>query len=64
MDMPHLCTFAEMEKLFLKKLSLVNFKNCAHAEMHFSPRFNLFAGNNGEGKTNLDNTLSLFILSR
>lgn len=42
-----------MEKLFLKKLSLVNFKNCAHAEINFCQRFNCIAGSNGEGKTNL-----------
>lgn len=42
-----------MEKLFLYKISLVSFKNYAHAEIIFSDRFNCIAGNNGEGKTNL-----------
>ena len=42
-----------MEKLFLHKLSLVSFKNYAHAEIVFSERFNCITGNNGEGKTNL-----------
>ncbi|MBI3502876.1 MAG: DNA replication/repair protein RecF [Bacteroidetes bacterium] len=39
--------------MVLHKLSLVSFKNYAHAELNFSPRFNCIAGNNGEGKTNL-----------
>ena len=42
-----------MDKLFLHKLSLVSFKNYAHAEVSFSPRFNCIVGINGEGKTNL-----------
>jgi len=42
-----------MEQLSLHKLSLVSFKNYAHAEIIFSDRFNCIAGNNGEGKTNL-----------
>src|ERR1035437_1178938 len=42
-----------MEQLSLHKLSLVSFKNYAHAEVTFSPRFNCITGNNGEGKTNL-----------
>lgn len=42
-----------MEQLSLCKLSLVNFKNYAHADVSFSQRFNCITGNNGEGKTNL-----------
>lgn len=42
-----------MEQLSLHKLSLVSFKNYAHAEVVFSPRFNCITGDNGEGKTNL-----------
>lgn len=42
-----------MERLFLHKLSLVSFKNYAHADVIFSERFNCITGNNGEGKTNL-----------
>ncbi|MBI4929210.1 MAG: DNA replication/repair protein RecF [Bacteroidetes bacterium] len=37
----------------LHKLSLVSFKNYAHADVIFSERFNCIVGNNGEGKTNL-----------
>lgn len=39
--------------MHLKHLSLINFKNYPEAELSFSPRFNCFTGNNGEGKTNL-----------
>jgi DNA replication and repair protein RecF len=39
--------------MYLKNLSLVNFKNYAEAELQFSPRLNCFIGNNGSGKTNL-----------
>ena len=42
-----------MDNLILHKLSLVSFKNYAHAEVTFSPRFNCIVGANGEGKTNL-----------
>ena len=49
----YLCNFVKMEHLILHKLSLVSFKNYAHAEVVFSGRFNCIAGNNGEGKTNL-----------
>lgn len=39
--------------MFLKQLSLVNFKNYADFEAHFSEKINCFVGNNGMGKTNL-----------
>jgi len=39
--------------MFLKKLSLVNFKNMAQADLEFSERLNFFVGRNGSGKTNL-----------
>lgn len=39
--------------MYLKKLSLTNFKNYVHAEMEFSPRINCIVGNNGVGKTNI-----------
>ncbi len=37
----------------LQKLSVVNFKNYANAELSFSSKINCFVGNNGVGKTNL-----------
>jgi DNA replication and repair protein RecF len=39
--------------MYLKTISLVNFKNYAGAELDFCPGVNCFTGINGEGKTNL-----------
>lgn len=39
--------------MFLKQLSLINFKNHSEFEAKFSQKINCFVGNNGMGKTNL-----------
>lgn len=39
--------------MYLKQLSVINFKNYAGAELHFSAGVNAFTGNNGAGKTNM-----------
>ncbi len=39
--------------MYLKQLSLVNFKNYPEFEASFSKKVNCFVGNNGVGKTNL-----------
>src|SRR5471030_3018330 len=39
--------------MYLKQLSVINFKNYAEAELSFSEGVNAFMGNNGAGKTNL-----------
>ncbi len=39
--------------MYLKQLSLINFKNYAEFEAQFSQKINCFVGNNGMGKTNL-----------
>ncbi len=39
--------------MYLKKLSLVNFKNYGEVELDFTSRINCFVGPNGVGKTNL-----------
>ena len=39
--------------MILKKISVLNYKNIAQAELTFSPKMNCFIGRNGEGKTNL-----------
>jgi DNA replication and repair protein RecF len=39
--------------MFLKQLSLINFKNYHEFEAEFSEKINCFVGNNGVGKTNL-----------
>ena len=39
--------------MFLKDLTLTNFKNYTAAELKFSDKINCFVGNNGVGKTNI-----------
>lgn len=39
--------------MYLKKLSILNFKNYPEAEIEFSTQVNCLTGNNGEGKTNI-----------
>lgn len=39
--------------MYLKSLSVINFKNWAEAQFQFSPKINCFVGNNGSGKTNV-----------
>jgi DNA replication and repair protein RecF len=39
--------------MYLKQLSLVNYKNISQAEISFSPKINCFIGKNGAGKTNI-----------
>jgi DNA replication and repair protein RecF len=39
--------------MFIRELSLLNFKNFEHAEFKFTDGLNCFIGNNGAGKTNL-----------
>ena len=39
--------------MYLKQLSVINFKNYAEAELTLSQGVNAFLGNNGAGKTNL-----------
>lgn len=39
--------------MWLKNITLLNFKNYAAAELNFAKTVNVFVGNNGAGKTNL-----------
>jgi len=39
--------------MYLKKLSVLNFKNYPETELQFSSHINCITGNNGEGKTNV-----------
>lgn len=39
--------------MILKKISILNYKNIAQAELSFSSKLNCFVGHNGEGKTNV-----------
>ena len=38
--------------MFLKKISIINYKNIREATLELSPRLNCLIGNNGQGKTN------------
>jgi DNA replication and repair protein RecF len=42
-----------MIEMYLRTLSVVNFKNIREAVIDFSPKLNTFIGDNGAGKTNL-----------
>lgn len=39
--------------MILNRLSLINYKNIAGADLEFSPKINCLIGRNGEGKTNV-----------
>lgn len=39
--------------MILKRISILNYKNIAEAELELSTKMNCFVGNNGQGKTNL-----------
>jgi DNA replication and repair protein RecF len=43
--------------MFLKKLSLINYKNLPELEVEFCSGINCFIGQNGVGKTNLLDTV-------
>ena len=43
----------ESQRMILKKISVLNYKNIAQADLTFSPKMNCFIGRNGEGKTNM-----------
>ena len=49
------CLWKQNDKpdMILSRLSIVNFKNIAQADLQFSPNINCFLGNNGMGKSNL-----------
>ena len=39
--------------MYIRKLSVLNFKSIRQLELEFAPKINCFVGNNGQGKTNL-----------
>lgn len=39
--------------MYIRELSVVNYKNLIQADLYFSPKLNCFIGKNGVGKTNL-----------
>ncbi|MEG1665286.1 MAG: DNA replication/repair protein RecF [Mucinivorans sp.] len=50
--------------MYLKTLSIVNFKNCEQAELSFCPSINAFVGLNGSGKTNLLDAIYFLSLTK
>jgi DNA replication and repair protein RecF len=51
-------------QMYLKKLSLTNFKNYELNELEFSPKINCFVGNNGVGKTNILDAIHYLSLTK
>ena len=50
--------------MWLKNITLLNFKNYADADVRFSKTVNAFVGNNGGGKTNLLDAIHYLCLSK
>jgi DNA replication and repair protein RecF len=50
--------------MILKHLSILNYKNISEAELDFSPGLNCIIGNNGEGKTNLLDSIRFLSLCK
>ncbi|MDE5551297.1 MAG: DNA replication and repair protein RecF, partial [Bacteroidaceae bacterium] len=50
--------------MILKKLTLLNYRNIATAELAFSPKINCFVGHNGEGKTNVIDAIHFLSLTK
>jgi DNA replication and repair protein RecF len=50
--------------MYLRKLSLTNFKNYDNAELEFSPKINCIVGNNGVGKTNILDAIHYLSLTK
>ncbi len=49
---------------YIKSLALYNFRNYHQQKVEFSPKINLFVGQNGQGKTNCLEAIALFIAGR
>ena len=50
--------------MYLKNLTLTNFKNYEQTDLEFSPRINCFVGNNGVGKTNILDAIHYLSLTK
>ena len=48
----------------IERLKLVNFRNYSNLEINLSPIINLFIGDNGEGKTNILESIYLLSLTK
>lgn len=54
----------DLSVMYLKRLSLTNFKNYELAELEFSSKINCFTGNNGVGKTNILDAIHYLSLTK
>ena len=50
--------------MILKRLTILNYRNIATAELEFSPKVNCFVGQNGEGKTNVLDAIYFLSLTK
>ena len=50
--------------MYLKNLTLTNFKNYELTDLEFSPKINCFVGNNGVGKTNILDAIHYLSLAK
>lgn len=50
--------------MILRKFKLVNYRNYAGQELEFNPKFNYIYGNNGHGKTNILEAVSLLTFGK
>ena len=57
-DLHYLCT------MILKRLTILNYRNIATAELDFSPKINCLVGHNGEGKTNVLDAIYFLSLTK
>ena len=61
---PQFLTFLYLCSMILKKLTILNYRNIATAELDFSPKINCFVGHNGEGKTNVLDAILFLSLTK
>lgn len=50
--------------MILKRLNILNYRNIAEGNLEFSPKINCFVGNNGEGKTNILDSIYFLSLTK
>ena len=50
--------------MILKRLTILNYRNIATAELDFSPKINCLVGHNGEGKTNVLDAIYFLSLTK
>ena len=50
--------------MILKRLTILNYRNIASAELDFSPKINCLVGHNGEGKTNVLDAIFFLSLTK